>query len=942
MTTASLGVTSASGAPPDLLERADELSEMVGLLDRAVAGRGGLLAFEGAAGIGKSRLLGAGIEAARERGMTVSRARGGSLEQEFAFGAARQLLEPLVAAVGPDQVFAGAAAAAAPVLGHGASSGHNDPGTVLHGLYWITVNVAETRSLALICDDAHWFDSPSLRFLAYLARRVDELPIAVIVGTRPPTTGPEAELLGRLLADPAGQHLRPAPLSDDGVAQIVRSTLPTPAEPSFCLAVAEASRGNPFLVGELVRAAARTGIAEGRAAGTTLAELSAGTAVLNRIGRLPEAALELARAVAVLGNSESEGAPLRHAAALAGLDIDTAGDAADALLRAEILGPERPLAFVHPLVRSAVYGDLLPGDRSRRHRRAAELLRAESASAEQVAKHVMWTEPAGDPDAVGVLRHAARSALKQGATDVAVTYLRRALEEPPTSRLPVLLELGAAEAFTIDEQAVDHLGEALPFVDDPGLRITLAAARSMTLADHGRPDEAIAGLEDLRAGLGDDPVMQQTLLAATIVVGLVGPDSAPLVAGHVTQLLASVGPDDEAPPIVLGVRALVGAFANEPASVVGALAARALATIPQDDSALSMWFHLPVTALVMCDRDGEAAAIVEEGLAIARRMGIPVFTGITLFLRSWIAFRTGELDDAEADAREAIEILSINGIHSITAGPIAILVEVLRERDQLDAAEALLAEFGHSDGDGHSWFHLFLISARTKVHSVLGRWDETESDARRGLERTTALGCDNPAFIPWHAYLVTSDVASQRLGATTRANAEMALQLAEEFGAPRARAEGLRAIRLTDPSAQEAGFEAARLFREVGSRIDEARTLVGILMVFGRQMPRDAAHEQLSRALDLAERSGSSRLVARIRGLSGELGLGVRSRPVSGVGSLTPSERRVAALAAAGRRNKDVAQELYVTVKTVETHLARVFTKLGITSRAELQAALTS
>jgi DNA-binding CsgD family transcriptional regulator len=82
--------------------------------------------------------------------------------------------------------------------------------------------------------------------------------------------------------------------------------------------------------------------------------------------------------------------------------------------------------------------------------------------------------------------------------------------------------------------------------------------------------------------------------------------------------------------------------------------------------------------------------------------------------------------------------------------------------------------------------------------------------------------------------------------------------------------------------------------------------------------------------------------VARIRGLSGELGLGVRSRPVSGVGSLTPSERRVAALAAAGRRNKDVAQELYVTVKTVETHLARVFTKLGITSRAELQAALTS
>ena len=934
------GVVSAD-APLGLLERAAELDEILGLLDSATKGRGGLLAFEGAAGIGKSRLLAAAIEAARERGMTVARARGGSLEQEFTFGAARQLLEPLVVAGGPEQVFAGAASAAAPVLGHGAPNAATDPGTVLHGLYWITANAAESRPLALICDDAHWFDSPSLRFLAYLARRVDELPIAVIVGTRPPSTGTEADLLGRLLADPGGRHVRPAPLSDDGVAELVRSTLHTPAEASFCQAVAEASRGNPFLVGELVRAAARSGITDGRAAGTTLGELSAGTAVLNRIGRLPEAALELARAVAVLGNSESDGAPLRQAAALAGLDVDTAGDAADDLLRAEILGPERPLAFVHPLVRSAVYGDLLPGDRSRRHRRAAELLRAENASAEQVAKHVMWTEPAGDPDAVSVLRHAARSALTQGATDVAVTYLRRALEEPPASRVSVLLELGAAETFTIDVQAVDHLGEALPYVDDPELRITLAAARSMTLADHGRPEEAIAGLEALATALGEDPVMQQTLTAATIMVGLVGPDSAPLVAGHVARLLASVGPDDEAPAIVLGIRAIVGAFANEPASAVGQLASRSLATIPQEDSSLSMWFHLPVTALVMCDRDAEAAAIVEDGLAIARRMGIPVFTGITLFLRAWIAFRAGELDDAEADAREAVEVLSINGISSITAGPLAILVEVLRERDQVGAAEALLAEFGYTEGDGHSWFHLFLISARTKVHSVLGRWDETEADAQRGLERTHALGCDNPALIPWHAYLVTSDVASQRLGATTRANAEMALRLSDEFGAPRGRAEGLRAIWWTDPSAREAGEEAAQLFREVGSRIDEARTLVGFLMAFGRQLPREETQEHLSRALELAERTGSSRLVSRIRGLSGELGLGVRSRPVSGVGSLTPSERRVAALAAAGRRNKDVAQELYVTIKTVETHLARVFTKLAITSRAELQLALS-
>ena len=196
----------SADAAADLLERAKEVDEILDLLDRATQGRGGLLAFEGAAGIGKSRLLAAAIEAAHERGMTVTRARGGSLEQEFAFGAARQLLEPLVVAGDPAQVFSGAAAAAAPVLGHGVANAASDPGSVLHGLYWVTANAAESRPLALICDDAHWFDSPSLRFLAYLARRVDELPIAVIVGTRPPTsTGPEADLLGRLLTDPAGR-----------------------------------------------------------------------------------------------------------------------------------------------------------------------------------------------------------------------------------------------------------------------------------------------------------------------------------------------------------------------------------------------------------------------------------------------------------------------------------------------------------------------------------------------------------------------------------------------------------------------------------------------------------------------------------------------------------------------------------------------------------------
>ncbi len=931
---------SATG-DPELLERHTEQAAIAAVLQSALQGAGGLVVLQGPAGIGKTRLLSGAQTAATDLAMLVGRARGGNLEQDFAFGAVRQLFEPLVArAVNREHLFAGAAQAAAPILGFGdpTAPALNEPGVVLHGLYWLTVALAESQPVALICDDAHWFDGPSLRFIAYLANRVAELPVAIVLGTRPPEPGPEGELLARIIADQATMQLAPGALSDAAVAALVRLSLDD-ADGAFCQAVAEASRGNPFLVGELIRSARAAGVTPDAASAAALTELSAGSAVLGRLGRLPAEALELARAVAVLGAD----ADLRHAAALAGLDIDRAGAAADTLLRADVLGPDRPLAFVHPLVATAVYNDLLPGDRSARHRRAAKLLLAESASPDRIATHLLITEPAGDADVVELLTSAARPALAQGAADVAIAYLRRALAEPPAAgmRLGVLLELGVAEASVTSPDAMTHLGEAIQAIEDPATRVMLAMANGVGFALDHRPSEAIAAFDALEPNVASDPDLSLQLLAGAVLVGMTGPDATPLVADRIAKLCDIVDATTEAAPSVLGVRSFVGAFGNEPSADMADLAARSLAALSPDDPTVPVWFHLPLVAMVMADRDREAATIVEEGLAIARRLAAPAHLGVTLFMRAWIALRAGELDDAEADARAALEVLKLHDVAFVLPGPLAILVDVLRERDDLAGADALLNEWGYATGDGDSLFHLFLLNARAHLRSAQERYDEAEADLLRGLERTMANGCVSPGFIPWHAHLAMSDFISRRITAKTRANVATALELADAFGAPRARAEALRAAAWIDTTSESAN-EAARLFNAVGAKLEEARTVVGVEVSGIGKIPVAESRSRLTRAFELADHAGSTRLSALIRKYLSEVGAEPGRRAATGIAALTPSERRVAALAAAGLTNKDVAQELFVTVKTVETHLAHTYQKLGITSRGELGDALSA
>jgi predicted ATPase len=423
----------ADGEGGGLLERGGELAVIRAGVEAVTAGQGRAVVVEGAAGIGKTALLAATRARAREAGLRPLGARGAELEQAFGLGIARQLLEPAVRNGDGAGAFEGGARYAAELLDVALAEpvslpfGPERTFAVLHGLYRLTANLARQQPLALLVDDAHWADAASLRFLAYLAGRVDPEPVLLVVAARP-AGEPRGAAVADLLSDAADPELlRPEVLSGSASERLVRSAVPE-ASDHLCRSCHALTGGNPFFLHELAGAlrdagAARAAAVLGAAPDGVVASVRA------RLGRFPRPARRLAGAAATLG----DGALVRHAAAIAELGDREAAEAADALRAGRILTDSRALQFVHPIIRSAVREQRSPSARSASHERAARMLAAEDAPAERVAAHLLATEPYGSEWACDRLRDAARQAVLRGAPDASVTYLRRALEEPPSS-----------------------------------------------------------------------------------------------------------------------------------------------------------------------------------------------------------------------------------------------------------------------------------------------------------------------------------------------------------------------------------------------------------------------------------------------------------------------------------------------------------------------------
>ena len=541
-----------------VVEREAELAA----LGEAIA-RGGVLVVAGPPGIGKSTLLRAAAAGAAQDETRVLVAAGTPLERGFAFGTARALLEAPVAALPADERAAlldGAARHALPVLEPGAAeAGPGDLHRTLHGLHWLVAGLAANGPLALVVDDAQWADEASLRFLAYLAPRLEGLPVTVLLGVRnerPPTgIAPLDALLG------AGA-LRPGALSPDGVAEVLADVLGDEPGPAFARACAARTGGSPLLVRELAEELLAAGVTPDDAhAGEVAAALPPGVEelLLHRLAGVPTDARVLAETLAVLGEDDPPGA----ARALAGLDAGEGAAAAAALGEAHLLDPADGRRLRHPLLRDAAVRALPPARAGLLHGHAARLLHRMGAAPARIVAHLLASD-AGDGDswAVDRLRDAAREALAQGAAAEAAVALRRALAEPPSAgeRHAVLRELGEAELAALEPAAAEHLAEALREAPSIDLAVALATAHYHA----GRHAEAADVLLAELDRLGEDAREERLHLEAILgVLGRYGLETAPRLAGrleaaaegltgatpaerHVLAVLAEQQPGEEA------------------------------------------------------------------------------------------------------------------------------------------------------------------------------------------------------------------------------------------------------------------------------------------------------------------------------------------------------------------------------------------------------------
>ena len=926
-----------------LLERDGELQALDDAIAGTLAGTAQLVLIEGPAGIGKSRLVAEARRRAAEAGLLVLSARGSELEHEYPFGVVRQLLEPRLAdELTRGRVLTGAAATATAIFDLPPSPGMDAPGestfAALHGLYWLVANLASDSPLLLAIDDLHWCDRASLRFVSYLARRMEGMPVLVVASLRPSEPGADEMLLAELTGDPAAHRLTPRPLSSDAAGEVIRERLGEGVEQSFADACHASTHGNPLLLSELLKTLEAEHVEPDAAHVAVVAELgprAVSRAVLLRLARLSPDAVSMARALAVLG----DGADIALVGGLAGLDGEALAAAGRDLVRAEIVRPEAPLGFVHPLVQAAVYRDLAPGERELSHGRAARLLLGRNAPAEQVAAHLLEMPRSGEPWVIDVLRAAARAAFAKGAPDAAIASLRRALDEPLSSeaRPELLFELGRAQSFMSLPDSAEALRAAYESAGDPALRGNAADWLACTLHYMGAPDEAAEIAQratvDLPSELHD---LGRVIEAGELVSLLFGADDND--GERLDRLRSYRSVDTERGPgakMLAAVAAWEWAESAGPAEAVVALVRAALADdtlVMAEAGELVIGAILP---LALADLD-EAVALVDSVRAEAHQSGFLFTMLATQAWGGYTQYLRGELSEAETELRAAMVTAVAWGVPSQQPWASSVLAELLIDRGAVAEARALVDDA--VPPHAHSEAAMLLDRARTRVLLAEGRAEEALASAE--VLRVQAGWRRHPRYVPWRSLKAK---ALDRLGRQPEALvlATEELEIAREWGSPGTVGRSLRVLGVVERGAGLDHLkEACELLAGVPARLEQAKALAALGEALRRERRPTEAREPLRQALELAEICGATALVERTRAEIYATGARPRTTALHGLRSLTASERRVADLAADGLSNRDIAQALYVTPKTVEVHLSSAYRKLDIGSRRELPGAL--
>jgi DNA-binding CsgD family transcriptional regulator len=910
------GLSSQQLAP--IVGREAGLAQLRALVD-PVRQASQVLVVVGEAGMGKTVLLTDVADQARSAGMRVLSVTGRESESKLAFAGLHQLLRPVLsrAAALPGRQ----AQALLGALGLAVDAVAADP--LLTGAAVLTLlsDLSERSPVLVVADDAHWLDRSSLDALAFAASRLDAEPVVVLLGARgqAPPTG----------LDRGFQELHLGPLSAEDSGRLLDAQPHPPRGRARAQVLAQAE-GNPMALIELAKAIADDPAASRRWAAEPLPLTDRLSAVLrSRFAALPEQAQ-----AALLLAAVADGPDLSTAAS------HGAGPDALALAPAERLGlvtvDRTGLRFSHPLVRSAIYHSAPFAQRAAAHRQLAQAL---DDQPDRRAWHLAAAALGPDEQVASLLEATAAQAQYRGGVAAAALAMERAAELSPDQADRARRLVAAASIAVPTGQAdwvQDLASRALAVTADPLLRMTARHDAGWALAYSGQRSAARAALISVaEEAARDQPALAWNALADAAI--LVYHSGAPKCRQALSRVLGFL--QDQRPPSAeygphrLWIRACTDPFGSR-SELVREL--HQISRSPLDESAL--W--RTGSAAWLLDESALAVTLLQDAMQQLRAPGTRGTSSPGLTALGWAYIDLGRWDDALLAAAEAADLAEANQMELIAAAADLIAATVLAMRADSAAARrhadrvlanAELAESG-------------LLTARARR----ARGIAALADGSHLLAFTQLRQLFSEDGVPVHnifSYLGVADMAAAAVRADRRMEGQDVLEraLSHLGGAPSprlrqliARAHGILAApdeaeadfdkALADPAGDQWPFERAQL------RLDYAEWL-------RRRRRINDAKPVLTQALGTFRRLGARSWVQRAEAELRACGVAVADAPgePNGLWELTPQQRQIVRLASDGLTNREIGDRLFLSPRTVSSHLYRSFPKLGVADRHQLR-----
>ncbi|MEX5634504.1 helix-turn-helix transcriptional regulator [Parafrankia sp. FMc2] len=931
-------------------------------LAQVEGGAGSVLSVEGGMGTGRSALLGAVVASACRRGFRVAEAAGSRHETGARLQVACRLLEITSA----ERDLGAGPQASVPQPSRGPDGTRRGPDATRQTIDEACRRLDDQLSarsaaspMLVVVDDAQWSDADSLRCLAFVARRLTGRRLGVLIGRLSGRLRPEPMLLDELFHEMrGGRRLVLDTLDERAADDFVGWALPG-ASRDFRARLRWWTGDNPFLLDQVMSA---LGWKNGEPEPEPHIVPSGVLPWLS--GRLGDA-MPIARALAVLAGPVPGGADLPDVvpsggerpavaslASLARVSVLDAERAVGTLARLGLCppalawssGPSGPLgipAFRHPVIQAAVLEAVPVAERVRLVLGGARLLGAGGAADGALVSYLLGSRVSDHP-AVGALLSAplgrALRAVPPGERPV-ILRLVLAHPLPDECRAEALCLLGAVELDQDPELALTRFEDAARLTQDPRRRRAIGFEQARALDALGRAqaagkvlrDGSPAGLRDPLARRAD--VLQATLAAQDPTAVGPGPSLRSRLATGQDQSSGQSSDrdlDDEAEEIVAALR---GGASGRRMSLERAW--RFLR--PDDPTGLAVTWAMFLRGRLAAD---PAVALSPFAVSPPPEGAGPVRAVLTLALSAEVLLAAARVDEAAVAAGEALSRLAALEHPQRLTGVIAALgplVETCVERGELGPALRLLAEVDLDGDTSMGWHHVVLLCSRGRLRHEAADAEGAVADLLRCGQLLESWGEAVPYRLPWRSRVVP---ALLDVGDRSAALELARIDLATARGRENRRELGCALGALGQATGGVAG---ARILAEAVSVLRDPPSLDLIVAlgehgrVLGRTGRVQAGRANLRAACAQAEKAGARRLRERYGNELRDLGGRVRGRTY-GPEALTASERRIARLAAAGRTNREIAAQLFVTRRAVEMHLTQVYRKLGITGRGDLGA----